>query len=476
MDVDLTGVGRARQAEELAGALRTSVRSGTLRAGTRLPASRTLAGDLGVSRGVVVRAYELLVAEGYLLSRQGSGTTVATVAGAGDHPPVPPVRPASNPGLPSGGTFPRAAWARCGARALAELTDADLGYGDPAGLPRLREELARYLGRVRSVLAPPERIIVVSGFAQASRLVADVLRASGSPRVAVEDPGSVGLRDQLAAGGVTCVPVPVDDGGVCVEAVAAAQVRAVVVTPAHQFPTGAVMAPERRHALLRWARASGGLIVEDDYDAEFRYDRTPVGALQGLGPDVVLYGGSVSKTLAPGLRLGWLVVPPDLLDTYRAAKYAADLACGVMDQATLAEFLARGEMDRHIRRRAVEYRHRRDALVDAVATHLPGWHVAGTAAGLHGVLHPPAGDDEAAAALAQACGLDARPLSGYCVDTRRQGLVVGYGHQSAAELARAVKALGTRVSHRPGGRRRPHGGRMGPWNALNRPRASTPPA
>jgi GntR family transcriptional regulator / MocR family aminotransferase len=443
MQVDLAHVPRGHQADRLAGELRASVRTGTLRTGTRLPASRTLAGDLGVSRGVVVRAYELLAAEGYLLSRQGSGTTVASVAGGDGHPPVAPARPVSNPGLPSGDTFPRPAWARCASRALADLPDGDLGYGDPAGLPRLREELARYLGRVRSVLAPPERTLIVSGFAQASRLVADVLRARGAPPIGVEDPGSVGLREQLEAGGLTCVPIPVDEGGLCVDALAASGVGAVVVTPAHQFPTGTVLAPERRHSLLQWARDRGGLVVEDDYDAEFRYDRTPVGALQGLGPDVVLYGGSVSKTLAPGLRLGWMVVPPPLVTAYREAKYAADLSCGVLDQATLAEFLARGEMDRHIRRIAVEYRRRRDALAAAAAAHLPGWSVAGTAAGLHLVLHPPAGqDDEALAAAAQAAGLDARPLSRYCVNAAPQGLVVGYGHQPAADLARAVAAFG----------------------------------
>ena len=446
MEVDLARVPRGHQADRLAGELRASVRSGTLRAGTRLPASRTLAGDLGVSRGVVVRAYELLAAEGYLLSRQGSGTTVASVAGGEELPPVTPDRPVSNPGLPSGDTFPRAAWARCASRALATLTDDELGYGDPAGLPRLREELARYLGRIRSVLAPPERIVIVNGFAQASRLVADVQRATGDPRIGVEDPGSVGMREQLVAGGLTCVAIPVDGDGLRVDALAASGVRAVVVTPAHQFPTGIVLAPERRHSLLQWARDGGGLVVEDDYDAEFRYDRTPVGALQGLGPDVVLYGGSVSKTLAPGLRLGWMAVPPPLLTAYREAKYAADLSCGVLDQATLAEFLARGEMDRHIRRMAVEYRRRRDALAAAAATHLPGWTVAGTAAGLHLVLHPPIGDDEVLAAAAQAAGLDARPLSRYGVAAARPGLVVGYGHQPAADLARAVAAFGGRRS------------------------------
>jgi GntR family transcriptional regulator/MocR family aminotransferase len=442
LEVDLTGAARGRQAEALADQLRRAVRTGTLPIGTRLPASRSLAADLGVSRGVVVRAYDQLVAEGYLAGRRGSGTIVAGGTDPGPPAPLRPVTRSSNPGLPSGGTFPRVEWARCAARALATLTDAELGYGDPAGLPHLREELARYLGRVRAVLAPPERVVVVNGFAQASRLVAEVLRGGGTTRIAVEDPGSIGLRDQFTASGLTCVAVPVDGEGMQVDALAASGVRAVVVTPAHQFPTGAVTSPPRRHALLEWARSCGGLVVEDDYDAEFRYDRSPIGALQGLGPDVVLYGGSVSKTLAPGVRLGWLVVPEHLVATYRDAKYTADLARGVLDQATFAELLASGEMDRHIRRMAVEYRRRRDHLVAAVTASLPGWEVTGAAAGLHLVLHPPGGDDEALARQAQACGLDARALSRYSVGSPRwPGLVVGYGHQPPARLTAAIEAL-----------------------------------
>jgi GntR family transcriptional regulator/MocR family aminotransferase len=442
LEVDLTGAARGRQAEALADQLRRAVRTGTLPIGTRLPASRSLAADLGVSRGVVVRAYDQLVAEGYLAGRRGSGTIVAGGTDPGPPAPLRPVTRSSNPGLPSGGTFPRVEWARCAARALATLTDAELGYGDPAGLPHLREELARYLGRVRAVLAPPERVVVVNGFAQASRLVAEVLRGGGTTRIAVEDPGSIGLRDQFTASGLTCVAVPVDGEGMQVDALAASGVRAVVVTPAHQFPTGAVTSPPRRHALLEWARSCGGLVVEDDYDAEFRYDRSPIGALQGLGPDVVLYGGSVSKTLAPGARLGWLVVPEHLVATYRDAKYTADLARGVLDQATFAELLASGEMDRHIRRMAVEYRRRRDHLVAAVTASLPGWEVTGAAAGLHLVLHPPGGDDEALARQAQACGLDARALSRYSVGSPRwPGLVVGYGHQPPARLTAAIEAL-----------------------------------
>jgi GntR family transcriptional regulator / MocR family aminotransferase len=447
LELDLTGVARGRQAEELADRLRRAVRIGRLPAGTHLPASRTLAGDLAVSRGVVVRAYEQLGAEGYLSARLGSGTVVADVPGA----PAPRVRhrqrPPTNPGLPSGGTFPRAAWTRCAARAFSRLTDADFGYGDPAGWPPLREELCRYLGRVRAVLAPPERIVVVNGFGQSTRLVADVLGQADLDRIAIEDPGSIGMREQFERASVRCVGVPVDGDGIRVDVLEAVGVRAVVVTPAHQFPTGVVASGERRHALLDWARRTGSVVVEDDYDAEFRYDRTPVGALQGLGPDVVVYGGSVSKTLAPGLRLGWLVAPEHLAETFTEAKYSADLARGVLDQATMAEFLASGEMDRHIRRMAVEYRRRRDRLVEAVAAAFPDWEVSGAAAGLHLLLHPPMENTEAVAAIAQACGLDARPLSRYSIGRcSQQGLVVGYGHQPPDTIAAAVVQLHRRLS------------------------------
>ena len=336
---------------------------------------------------------------------------------------------------------------RSAARALAELPDADLGYGQPGGQVRLRTELSAYLGRVRGLLAPPERVLVVNGFAQASRLVADVQLGRGVAEIGVEDPGSTGLRDQLTRAGLTCLPVPVDDQGIRVDVLARSGLRAVVVTPAHQFPTGVVTSPDRRHALLRWARDVGGLIVEDDYDAEFRYDRTPIGALQGLGPDSVIYGGSVSKTLAPGLRLGWLVLPEHLVAAFTDAKYDLDLATSTLEQVTLADFLASGEMDRHIRRVAGTYRRRRDALMTAVGSHLPDWEVTGAAAGLHLLLRPPADlDEQALTATAQRCGLDARPLRYYAVSPPdRPGLVIGYAHRHPDTLAKSVADLGRLV-------------------------------
>jgi GntR family transcriptional regulator/MocR family aminotransferase len=447
LEATLAGVARGGQAAALIAHLRAAIRGGSLPAGTRLPATRTLAVDLGVSRGVVVRAYEQLVAEGYLRARQGSGTEVAAVPTGSEPGPRPPARPATNPGLPSGALFPRAAWLRSAARALERLPDADLDYGDPAGHPWLRRELSSYLGRVRALIAPPERIVIVNGFAQAGRLVAEVLAERGIREIGVEDPGSVGLREQLTRAGTTCRPIAVDGEGLRVDLLAGSGLRAVVVTPAHQFPTGVVMSPDRRHALLQWARESDGLVVEDDHDAEYRYDRTPVGALQGLGPDDVIYGGSVSKTLAPALRLGWLVVPEPLVAAVTAAKYAADLASGVWQQATLADFLACGEMDRHIRRTGPRYRAARDRLVGEIAARLPGWTVTGTAAGLHVVVHPPHGCDESAlAALAQRCGLDARPLRRYAsgeLDTT--GLVIGYGHQRPDALGNGVIELARRA-------------------------------
>ncbi|UDY35097.1 MocR-like pyridoxine biosynthesis transcription factor PdxR [Dermatobacter hominis] len=441
--LDLRAIGRGRRSAVLTEHLRDAIRSRTLAAGTSLPASRALAADLGVSRGVVVRAYEQLAAEGFLEARHGSGTTVAEVPAPDGRGSVAIEHRPSNPGLPSGADFPRAAWSRAAHRGLARLTDAELGYGDPAGLARLREELAAHLGRVRAVLAPPQQVVVTNGFAQASRLVADVLLARGIGRVGVEDPGSPGLREQLASTGLECVPIPVDAEGIDSAALAASRVRAVFVTPAHQFPTGIVMSARRRHALLDWARGVGGLLVEDDYDAELRYDRAPVGALQGLGPDVVLHGGSVSKTLAPGIRLGWLVVPDHMVREVTDAKYAADLCRGVIDQATVAELLASGELDRHRRRSAAEHRRRRDRLVAALGRSFPDWTVSGAAAGLHLVVQL-AGeeDEEAVAAAAQSIGIDARPLRGYAVHAPTpRALVVGYGHQRADQLERAVAGL-----------------------------------
>jgi GntR family transcriptional regulator / MocR family aminotransferase len=446
---DVRSHGARALAGGLADALRHAVRGGRLPAGTRLPASRTLAADLGVSRGVVVRAYEQLVAEGYLQARTGRGTVVSEVHAAADATP-PPVRPfePGNPGVPALGSFPRTEWLRALETAMRSLPDAELGYGDPRGHPRLRRALATYLGRTRAVVAPLDRIVVTGGFAQAARLVAEALARHGVAAVGVEDPGSVGVIETMRTGGLATRPVPVDEHGIDVHALTATDLRAVAVTPAHQFPTGAVLAPDRRTALLDWAAARDAVVIEDDYDAEYRYDRSPVGALQGLAPDRVVYGGSISKTLAPGLRLGWLVAPGRLATTLTEVKHWADIAEPVLDQVALAVFIETGALDRHIRRMASRYAARRRALLTAVARHLPGWSVTGIAAGLHAVLVPPRplGPDAVAAMAGTADGLAAFPLTAYAQAVRpAPGLVVGYGGATTDHIERGIAAMAAAV-------------------------------
>jgi GntR family transcriptional regulator/MocR family aminotransferase len=442
---DLRARGSRALADGLADALRHAVRAGRLPAGTRLPASRSLAVDLAVSRGVVVRAYEQLVAEGYLQARTGRGTVVSDVHTDGNAAP-PPVRPfePGNPGVPALGAFPRVEWLRALETAMRSLPDAELGYGDPRGHPRLRRALAAYLGRTRAVVAPLDRIVVTGGFAQAARVIAEALVRHDVTAIGVEDPGSVGVLETFRIGGLTTHPIPVDEHGIDVDALDATGLRAVSVTPAHQFPTGAVLAPTRRTALLEWAVARDAVVVEDDYDAEYRYDRSPVGALQGLAPDRVVYGGSISKTLAPGLRLGWVVAPAWLATTLTEVKHRADIAEPVLDQVALAVFIETGALDRHIRRMAARYAERRRALLAAVARHLPGWSVTGVAAGLHAVLTPQRPmPPNLLDAMAHAPGaLRAIPLAAYAQSPLpRPGLVVGYGALTTDRIERGIAAM-----------------------------------
>jgi GntR family transcriptional regulator / MocR family aminotransferase len=438
-----------RLGEQLTCALRGAIVQGRLSPGTRLPSTRDLAADLGLSRGLVVGAYEQLVAEGRLVGRRGSGTVVAAAMATSTveaeelemvSPGVAPLRP----GVPDLGMFPRTAWRRAYERALAMALDADLDYGDPAGTPRLRQELAAYLGRVRAARVEPAALCLTTGAAQAFTLLAAMLRAAGSTRIGVEDPGPAPIRELLAMHGLRPVPVPVDCDGLDVDALARVRLGAVFVTPAHQFPTGVVLAPGRRAALVDWARRTGGLIVEDDYDAEFRYDRDPVGCLQGLAPDVVALVGSVSKALAPGMRLGWLATPPRLRDAANAAKFAADHGGPVLEQLAFAELLSSGGYDRHLRRARRVHRERRDAVVAALRTYLPNGQISGVAAGLHLVVElPPGSDDADIAARARAAGLGPLALSELRLRAGgRPGLVLGYAAHSPHELTRAVRILG----------------------------------
>ncbi|MER5276972.1 PLP-dependent aminotransferase family protein [Streptomyces sp. NPDC002809] len=441
------GRGRALQS-----ALREAVRSGRLVPGTRLPSSRALAADLGVSRGLVTEAYEQLTAESYLRSGRGAGTWVSgsvrpAAGGARDlSPRARGTRIDFRPGTPDLSLFPRSAWAATYRSVLGRLPHSALGYPDPRGLPELRDALAALLTRRRGVVADPERLLVCSGVAQATTLLGSVLRDRGLRTVGVEDPGSPEHASLFASAGLATAPLPLDDEGLDVGPLVRSGVRAVVTTPAHQFPTGIAYSAARRSRLLDWARESDGLIVEDDYDGDFRYDRAPVGALQGLDPEHVAYTGSVSKSLAPGLRLGWLLAPASMTDELTHRKRTMDLGNPAVDQAVLADFIARGGYDRQLRRCQRAYRERRDVLTAALAEHFPGTEVSGIAAGLHIIARLPEryGPEAEFLARAEEARIALRPLSD-CgtrrTDDESVGLVLGYAHLSPVDIAHGVQRL-----------------------------------
>ena len=327
-----------------------------------------------------------------------------------------------------------------------------LGYPDPRGAEPMRSALAAYLNRARGTMALPELMVLCTGFTQGLRIVCHALRERGLSRVAVEEPSHAEQRAIVSASGLRPVPIPVDQDGLRVDRLGPADVGAVLVTPAHQFPTGAVLAPARRAALLRWASQRGALIVEDDFDAEYRYDREPVGALQGLAPDRVVYAGSASKTLAPALRLGWLVLPRGLASAVAQAKRGDDLGSPTIEQLAYADFLDRGELDRHLRRTRLVYRRRRDALVAALGLHLPAVRIRGVAAGLHLMIELDRDADESAIVAAAA----SRSVAVYGVRVHRArpragppALLLGYGAMSEAAIAEGVARLALVATGRP---------------------------
>jgi GntR family transcriptional regulator/MocR family aminotransferase len=425
--------------------LREGIRSGSLLPGVALPSSRALADELAVSRGLVVEAYAQLSAEGYLVTRARGGTRVADVAKTPAPAAVPVATPQAprydfRPGGPDVSLFPMRAWLASVRRALTAAPYARFDYGDPRGAPELRATLAEYLGRVRGVVARPDLVIVTSGLAQGLALFGRALLARGVRQVGLEHPGSGPLRGQLSAAGLEVVGLPVDADGVRVDGLG--DLAAVVLTPAHQFPTGVVLAPERRAALIEWAARTDALVIEDDYDAEYRYDRPPVGAMQGLDPRNVVYCGSVSKTLAPALRLGWLVVPERFAAEVAAQKAADDLGTPIVDQLALADFIAHGELDRHLRGSRLEYRRRRDVLVESLARQLPVARVGGIAAGLHLVVYLPDGtDEEHVLEAARARGVGAAGLSEHRTAPGPPALLLGYGRIPAAAIDAGIREL-----------------------------------
>jgi GntR family transcriptional regulator / MocR family aminotransferase len=424
-------------------ALRNAIREGRLAPGTRLPSTRALAADLGWARGNVAGAYEQLAAEGWLTSRAGSGTVVAAGAETAheDAPAEPVERPprydlrAGNPDVAS---FPRAAWAAALRRVLREAPDSALRLGDPRGPIELRRTLAAYLGRARGVVAAPERIVICSGYVQALALLATTLGPRGT--IAMEDPCLAFHREVVRAAGPRVTALPVDEGGARVDAIEA---DAAVVTPAHQVGLGSTLAPERRAALAEWAR--GHVVVEDDYDGEFRYDGRPVGALQALAPDHIVYAGTASKALSPALRIAWLVLPDPLLEPVVEAKWLADSASPAIEQLALARLIETGELDRHLRRMRAHYRRRRDALVATLAERAPGVRVLGIAAGLHAVLELPPGSppqaDVLAAARARSLALTGLDSFWHERGERPTCLQAGYATPPAHAFAGGIDAL-----------------------------------
>jgi GntR family transcriptional regulator/MocR family aminotransferase len=418
--------------------LREAIRTGRLRPGERLPSSRELAKGLGVSRGMVVDCFDQLQAEGYLVARAGSATRVADAAPAA---PAPPPRPAGpprrlevdfRPAVPDLGSFPRADWARTVAEVCRSAPNSAFDYGDPQGAAALRTVLAGYLSRVRGAAADPDRTVVCTGFSQGLNLALAALAGRGVDRVAFEDPG-YDETGRIAAdqAGVAVVRVPVDEHGLRVDELAASGAGAVVVTPAHQWPTGVVLSPTRRRALTDWAGRTGGWVVEDDYDAEFRYDREPVGAVQGLAPDRVITVGTVSKSLAPALRLGWLLCPADLAGAVADGKVRTDRGSPGLDQLVLARFLESGRFDRHLRRMRRAYAAKREVLVRTLAAEAPAVTLTGLAAGFHAVAGLPRGvaeGDVIASAAARGVGLYGMSAQRSTGAADPQQLVLGFGN------------------------------------------------
>lgn len=433
--------------------VRCAVRLGKLAPGAPLPSTRDLARQLGISRPLVVEAYARLAAEGYLALRQGARPSVSpcvvTRETRPDQPPADAVKPRFDfsPAIPDLTAFPRQRWLKAYRSALTRMASDDLGYRERHGSLVLRQALADYLGRVRGLVAEPDRIVVTSGFEQGRSLVCRALRASGARGIAVEDP-SYTEWEPVRRAGLAILPIPVDAEGMRTDLLAKSEADAVMLTPAHQFPTATVMSGDRRRALLAWLSTRDAYALEDDYDAEYRYDRAPTGALQGLDPERVIYAGTVSKTLAPALRLGWLVVPQRLLSAIQMEQRLTDYGSSRLEQHALAEFMMTGEYDRHLRRMRQRYRIRRDLLIAALAEQLPDATVDGISAGLHATVRlPPGCDENAIRREILKHGIALEFLSDHCLGSRpaTPTLLLGYGRSPESSIRPGIRALADAV-------------------------------
>jgi GntR family transcriptional regulator/MocR family aminotransferase len=415
-----------------------------------LPPSRDLAQQLGVSRGVVVGSYTQLAAEGYLAATRGSATRVARLPATGSPPPRAPLpapqrfRYDLRPGQADYHAFPRARWKAALLRALRDLPDVRLGYAGHRGIPELRNAIAGYLARMRGVVVEPEQVVVCCAASQALTVLWQVLAHRGVRRVAIEDPGWRWQRYTVEHAGLEAVPVRVDADGLVVSELAAADVDAVVITPAHQYPTGVVMTAERRSALIAWAHERQALIIEDDYDVEYRFGREPIASLQGLAPDRVAFVGTTSKTLAPALRLAWMVPPAGLIDEVENIMLVTGVTPPTLDQLALASFIGDAGLERHLRAMRRRYRAKRDILVGALRAYLPEVRVGGTAAGLHVLAQLPDGADERATALrARSAGVGVHELRRHCTvyAPTPPALLLGFALPGESDLVTATRLL-----------------------------------
>ncbi|WP_109508733.1 PLP-dependent aminotransferase family protein [Nocardioides speluncae] len=447
LHLDVASVRGRRSALEAA--IRDAIRAGRLARGTALPSTRVLAHQLGVARGTVTAAYDQLAAEGYLTARAGSGTTVAALppnlpgpvsAGGGDLAPTHDLRP----GRPDLSAFPVRAWLTATRRVLSAARPDVFGPGDPQGRIELRTAIADYLGRTRGVIAGPDRVVITSGYFQSLQLLGMALTAAGARTIAIEEPSHDAFRSVVRRSGLRTVPLPVDDDGAVVETLGAA-VSAALLTPSHQYPVGVPLHPSRRQQVARWARATGGLVLEDDYDGEYRYDRRPVGALQGMASEHVAYCGTASKSLGPGLRLAWMVLPQALVGPVVRAKADDDQFTETLGQLVLADLITSHAYDRHIRASRLRYRRRREMLLERLGA-LSAVTAKGVPAGLHTLLALPAGGPPEAEVLAAAAtrGLALRGLSELYDDhthPRPSGLLVGFAAPSDSGYRPALDTL-----------------------------------
>lgn len=442
----------------LAALLRSAMAQGRLVPGDRLPPTRALAEELGLSRWVVTEAYDQLKAEGYLTGRVGAGTVVADTVTASGSPTASRLSAQAaatelapldlSPALPEISSFPRTLWRAAMSHALAHVPDEELAHPHPQGAWALRATMADYLRRVRGIDAGPDRLHVTQGVRSAVLLLCALLKARGAQRVAVEDPSWPRLREAARASGLDVVGVPVDGRGMRVDLLPGLEVDAAFTTATHQFPTGVPLDAGRRGALIGWAAERGALLVEDDYDAEFRYDRRPVGALAALSADHVVYLGSASKSLSPALQVGWMVAPAGLAPGLDAARARVGALVPTLDQHALVHLLASGAYDRHLRRMRRRYQRRRQVFLGALRAHVPGQAHGGMDAGLHILWDLPVGTDEdGVRAACAAAGLRVVTLGQCRLSPAPPGLVLGYAnvpeHRAEAvalAIARAVRA------------------------------------